>query len=151
GPHPRPESRFTPGGNPSNPIFQTASYVVKPEVDAAVSALEYHNFVVRRPVQENGEAESGSTHQALRDFYHKDVELLKCCSLVLAVPLFRDPGTLVEVGMAIAMGKPVITFDPRKENGNTMVICGSNVYSEDLDNCLNGVFACLSNIRKTHS
>lgn len=124
------------------------SYIDKPEIDAAVCALEYHNFVVRRPILENGEASKESARQSLQNFYRKDVELLEACSLVLAIPLLRDPGTLVEVGMAIAMGKPVVTFDPRRENNNTMVICGSDYYSDDFDQCLTGIFECLSALRK---
>lgn len=124
------------------------SYIPKPEIDVAVAALEYHNFVVRRPVVENGEAALGSTPAQLRRFYNADVDLLRHCSAIFAVPLQRDPGTLVEVGMAIDMRKPVITFDPRRENDNTMVICGSEGYSTDLDNCVNALFTALSFIRQ---
>lgn len=120
------------------------SYVNKPEIDEAISSLEYHNFKVRRPIIENGEASKGSSYRELRGFYERDCELLKECSLVLAIPLMRDPGTLVELGMAIANGIPVVTFDPRCENRNTMVMCGSKCYSDDLDICLNGIFEILS-------
>jgi nucleoside 2-deoxyribosyltransferase len=123
------------------------SYLVNPEIEKAVAALEYHNFVVRRPVKENGEAKVGSSAVSLRDYYRRDVELLEDCSILFAIPLGRDPGTLVEVGMAIALQKPVITFDARQENKNTMVICGSDCYTDDLDKCLNAVFECLSKIR----
>lgn len=123
------------------------TYIESPEIDEALSSLKYHNFSVRRPVQENGEAPLGSPPEKLRSFYRSDVELLRTCSAVFAVPLQRDPGTLVEVGMAIEMGIPVITYDPRKENENTMVICGSSSYSADLDECLNGLFSCLSTIK----
>ena len=81
--------------------------------------------------------------------YAKDFELLDKCEAVIAVPLDRDPGTLVEVGLAISMGKPVITYDPRRENKNTMVMAGSDTYSDKLDTCLNGLFSALSNIRKS--
>lgn len=124
------------------------SYVDKPEVDQAVAALKYHNFLVRRPVQENGEAELDTTQVDLYQFYSQDISLLNKCSAVFAVPLYRDPGTLIEVGMAIALGIPVITFDPREENNNTMCICGSTVYSSDLDECLNGMFDVLSKARR---
>ncbi|MEP2984683.1 MAG: nucleoside 2-deoxyribosyltransferase [Sulfitobacter sp.] len=124
------------------------SYVAKPEVDNAVAALEYHNFLVRRPVQENGEAKVGTAFSDLHHFYSQDVSILKDCSAVFAVPLDRDPGTLVEVGMAIAMDIPVVTFDPREENKNTMCICGSTIYSPDLDECLNGMFDILAKVRR---
>jgi len=127
------------------------SYEFKPEIDAATAALQYHNFSVRRPIQENGEAKPGSSPADLRGFYQKDVALIDECAALFAIPLRRDPGTLVEIGLAIAAGKPVITYDPRAENNNTMVICGSDTYSSDLDECLNGLYTALSKINKNLS
>jgi len=124
------------------------SYVQKEEIDVAIAALEYHNFRVRRPVQENGEVERGTPHSQLRNYYHRDLQLLDECSLVFAVPLDRDPGTLVEVGFAIARNKPVVLFDARNENANTMTICGSHFYSSDVDACINGVFEVVSKLRR---
>lgn len=123
------------------------SYVEKPELDRAVDSLTYHNFKVRRPILENGELVRPASHADLIRTYHMDYQLLVECDAVFAVPLERDPGTLVEIGMAIALGKPVITFDPRKENNNTMVVIGSSVYSADLDECLNGTFDTLAKLR----
>ncbi|MRI56586.1 sugar kinase [Methylobacterium sp. DB1607] len=132
------------------PIYLAApdfSYISKPEIDAAVASLEYHNLCVRRPVQENGEATPDSSKSELLHFYYKDVALIDECELMFAVPLLRDPGTLVEIGMAIAKGKPVVVFDPRHENNNTMVMCGAECYSDNLDLCLNRVFELLAKIR----
>lgn len=126
------------------------SYVHKPELDRAVDSLKYHNFKVRLPVQENGEITRPGTQADLIITYHKDYQLLKECDLVFAIPLERDPGTLVEVGMAIAMNKPVVTYDPRRENNNTMVVAGSVVYSPVLEECLNGVFDAMARIRATN-
>lgn len=122
------------------------SYEDNGEIEVAVSALQYHNFKVRRPVKENGEAAPGTSFDNLTPFYFSDVQLLRECAAVLAIPVGRDPGTLVEIGIAIEMGKPVVTYDPRKENQNTMVIAGSGTYSSDLDTCLNGLFAALSKL-----
>ncbi|QXE12921.1 sugar kinase [Pseudomonas sp. AN-B15] len=122
------------------------SYVAKPELDQAVESLSYHNFRVRRPILENGELERPATEGALRLTYHLDYQLLKDCDVVFAVPLDRDPGTLVEIGMAIAMGKKVVTYDPRCENENTMVMVGCSVYSADLDTCLNGTFRVIADL-----
>lgn len=122
------------------------SYVSKPEVDRAVDALKYHNFSVRRPVQENGELPLGSPASVLRQIFAKDVALLEECAVIFAVPLERDPGTLVEIGMAMALRKPVITFDPRRENNNTMVAGGSTGYSDDLDLSLNALFETVSKL-----
>ncbi|QCP48331.1 sugar kinase [Trinickia violacea] len=123
------------------------SYVDKPELDRATASLAYHNFSVRRPIQENGELKRPAGMADLHRAYHVDYALLKECDAVFAVPLGRDPGTLVEIGMAIALGKPVVTYDPRKENENTMVVVGSSVYSADLDACLNGTFVALAKLR----
>jgi hypothetical protein len=123
------------------------SYVQKPELDRAVGSLRYHNFKVRLPVQENGEIKRPGTQADLILTYHKDYQLLKDCDLVFAIPLERDPGTLVEVGMAIALGKPIVTYDPRNENNNTMVVVGSVVYSPVLEECLNGVFDAMAKLR----
>lgn len=123
------------------------SYVEKQELDRALDSLTYHNFKVRRPILENGELKRPAGESDLRRTYQMDCQLLKECDLVFSVPLDRDPGTLVEIGMAIEMGKPVITYDPRRENENTMVIAGSLVYSADLDACLNGIFNVISELR----
>ncbi|PDT09601.1 nucleoside 2-deoxyribosyltransferase [Rhizobium sp. M1] len=134
---------------PLFPIYLAApdfSYMDKPEVDRAVDALRYHNFVVRRPIQENGELPLGSDPALLQNTFLSDVALLHECKAVFAVPLARDPGTLVEVGMALARSQPVITFDPRNENNNTMILGGSATYSDDLDVCLNGLFVAISKL-----
>ncbi|MDB0567410.1 nucleoside 2-deoxyribosyltransferase [Ralstonia solanacearum] len=123
------------------------SYVRKPELDRAVESLKYHNFRVRRPIQENGELARPASQGDLARTYHMDYQLLKECDAVFAIPLGRDPGTLVEIGMAIVLGKPVVTFDPRNENDNTMVMVGSSVYSADLDACLNSTFDALAKLR----
>lgn len=123
------------------------SYVEKQEFDRAADSLTYHNFRIRRPTLENGELARPASEGDLRRTYLMDCQLLKECHAVFAVPLGRDPGTLVEIGMAIEMGKPVITYDPRQENENTMVVAGSSVYSADLDVCLNATFDVLAKLR----
>lgn len=134
---------------PTQQIYLAApdfSYANHPEISAAVSALEYHNFRVRRPVKENGEAKQGTPLESLSAYYFSDVKLLQECTAVFAIPIDRDPGTLVEIGLAIEMRKPVVTFDPRGENRNTMVVTGSATYSSDIDVCLNGLFEALSKL-----
>ena len=123
------------------------SYVEKPELDLAVESLAYHNFKVIRPIKTNGELERPAGEFDLAHTYKRDYQLLVDCDAVFAIPLGRDPGTLVEIGMAIALDKPVITFDPRNENNNTMVVVGSDVYSTNLDECLNGTFKALAKLK----
>lgn len=132
---------------PLFPVYLAApdfTYVHKPEIDRAVEALRYHNFHVRRPVLENGELPLGSADAALHQTFAADVALLEKCEVVFAIPLERDPGTLIEMGMAMALNKPVITFDPRRQNNNTMVAGGSVSYSDDLDTSLNSLFVTIS-------
>jgi len=131
---------------PQHSIYLAApdfSYFPKPEIDRVIDALRYHNFRLRRPVQEVGELPRDASLADRQGAYERDVSLLKECAAVFAVPLGRDPGTLVEVGMALALAKPVIVFDPRQENNNTMVVAGSAVYSTDLDDCLNELYRVL--------
>lgn len=123
------------------------SYIDRTHIEEALAALGYHNFRIRRPVQENGELDLQSSMHDMRITYLGDLSLLAECDLVFALPLERDPGTLVEIGLALAAGKPVVTYDPLKENANTMVIAGSTVYSEKLDSCLNGIFEAISRLR----
>jgi len=132
---------------PKHSIYLAApdfSYMAKPEIELAVEALGYHNFRLRRPVQEVGELPKTATLAERQAAFAHDIDLLQECSAVLAIPLDRDPGTLVEVGWAQALSKPVVVFDPRRENNNTMVVAGSTAYSCDLDECLNELFRVLS-------
>jgi nucleoside 2-deoxyribosyltransferase len=119
-------------------------------IDRALSSLRYHNFKVRRPVQENGELPAGSSQSAMDGVYQKDIALLDQCGIMFAVPTGKDPGTLVEIGLAIARRMPVVVYDPNRECANTMVIAGSNYYSDDLDSCLNALFASLSDLHRGH-
>jgi nucleoside 2-deoxyribosyltransferase len=128
------------------PDFAEADRVA---IDRALASLSYHNFLVRRPIVENGELPPNSDDATLYRTYVADCALLKQCALVFAVPTGRDPGTLVEVGLAIAAGLPVVIFDPTAENANTMVMAGASHYSPDLDSCLNAVFQLLGERRPT--
>lgn len=129
------------------PVYLAApefSYGDRRAIDKTIASLSYHNFVVRRPVVENGELPAGSAPTALLRTYRADYELLKRCALVFAIPTGRDPGTLVEVGIAIEAGIPVVVYGPARENANAMVMAGAECYSADLDACLNAVFRILS-------
>jgi nucleoside 2-deoxyribosyltransferase len=119
------------------------SYGDRRAIDRALASLAYHNFKVRRPVKENGEIGIDSNDVILRETFLADYELLRKASLVFAVPTGRDPGTLVEIGIAIERGIAVVVFDMASENRNTMVVAGARHYSNDLDSCLNAVFSTL--------
>ncbi|NWG26859.1 MAG: nucleoside 2-deoxyribosyltransferase [Pseudorhodoplanes sp.] len=120
------------------------SHADRRAIDKALASLSYHNFDVRRPVIENHELPPAAPPAMLQNTYRSDYELLKRCALVFAVPTGRDPGTLVEIGIAIEADIPVVVYDPEGENANTMVMAGADFYSIDLDQCLNNVFRILS-------
>jgi nucleoside 2-deoxyribosyltransferase len=125
------------------PIYLAApdfSHGDRKAINEALRSLEYHNFRVRRPVTENGELPPDSSVGRLLETYCKDLETLGETVLVFAVPTGRDPGTLVEMGIAIERRMPVIVYDPPAECKNTMVIAGAKCYSQSLDECLNAVF-----------
>ncbi len=123
------------------------SYVDRTYIEKSLQVLNYHNFCVCRPVQKNGELSRQSPEYEMKLAYINDFNLLEKCDLVFALPLDRDPGTLVEIGLALALNKPVVTYDPLKENTNAMVMAGSKVYSDKLDTCLNGLFNIISKLR----
>jgi sugar/nucleoside kinase (ribokinase family) len=81
-------------------------------LDKLVECLEYHNFRPRLPIRENGLADKSISIEDEFKLYKKDIALLQECDLLIAVLLFNDPGTLVELGMFKQMGKPTIVFDP---------------------------------------
>jgi nucleoside 2-deoxyribosyltransferase len=113
-------------------------------INDVIKSLEYHNFWVRRPIKEIGELPPGSGLGQLTETFNKDVALLGESALVFAVPTERDPGTLVEIGIAIERRIPVVVYDPHDECRNTMVVAGAKCYSQSLDECLNAVFEELS-------
>lgn len=120
------------------------TYIDTHLIEQAVSSFSYHNFDLIRPVKINGELPKPANLITLRETYNKDIKLLLDCDLVFAIPLSKDPGTLVEIGYALAINKPVIVYDPLNENDNTMVIGGANAYSDSLDIALNNTFIILS-------
>jgi nucleoside 2-deoxyribosyltransferase len=134
-----------------HPIYLAApdfTYIDRRAIDKAIASLTYHNFVVRRPILENGEIPVDSNPTVLLNVYEADRNLIKDCALIFAVPTGRDPGTLVEIGIAIESSIPVVVYDPAHENNNTMVMAGAQHYSADLDSCLNAVFQLLSGAKQ---
>lgn len=61
-------------------------------IERAVSSLQYHNFRVRRPVQENGELPPGSDSFALGRTYRKDVEIIEGMQTALCCANRQRPG-----------------------------------------------------------
>jgi hypothetical protein len=88
------------------------AHVDRRPIEDAVASLKYHNFVPRLPVREHGQMGLNATVQRRQSLCEADLRLLDECKLMLAVLLYDDPGTLIEIGIAVERGIPVIVFDP---------------------------------------
>ncbi len=115
-------------------------YVDTRQLDVVEKALHYHNFSAHRPVREHGQARSGSQRSDRRQLAEADVALLSSCQLLVAVMLFDDPGTLIEIGLAIEQRKPVIVFDPLNRVSNLMLTELPILVTPNLDKVLIEVF-----------
>jgi nucleoside 2-deoxyribosyltransferase len=90
-------------------------------IDQLAAALDYHGFVARLPVRENGQLPEAATSEQRERVVTADLRVLDQCSLLIAVLLYDDPGTLVEVGLALERGLPVIIYDPHRRASNPML------------------------------
>ena len=109
-------------------------------IDAVDQALRYHNFRSRRPIQENGELRPNAGEAERRHLCSADLAMLAESELVVGVYDFDDPGTLVEIGIATGLNKPVILFDPNHRADNLMLTGVCRVIAHDLDELIRAVF-----------
>ncbi|MBL7866768.1 nucleoside 2-deoxyribosyltransferase [Flavobacterium lindanitolerans] len=112
---------------------------VKP-IDLLFNSLKYHNFAPRRPVIENGQMEDNASKKRRQELFTKDMQLLNDCSILIAVLLYDDPGTLIEIGLAAAKGIPTIVYDPYGKANNCMLTELPLLVSSDLDEIISEVF-----------
>jgi nucleoside 2-deoxyribosyltransferase/sugar/nucleoside kinase (ribokinase family) len=115
-------------------------YVDTTPLDALADALTYHNFSARRPVREHGQARAESSKAEKLQLAEADVELLGSCKMLVAVLLYDDPGTLIEIGIALDKMMPVIVFDPFNRAKNLMLTELPVLVSSDLDKVVAEVF-----------
>lgn len=128
---------------PNFPIYLAApdfSYVDRTQIDLIDDSLKYHNFVARRPVQENGQCNADTSPEHRQKMCDADVKILDECRVLLAVLLFNDPGTLIEIGLAVERGMPVIVFDPYRIADNLMLTQLPDLVSSNIDEVINCVF-----------
>lgn len=81
-------------------------------IDKVAENLRYHNFIPHLPVRENGLIKDTDPDEKQNLAFQKDIELLEKRQLLIAVLLYDDPGTLVELGYFAKSGKCSILFDP---------------------------------------
>jgi len=110
------------------------------QIERVVSCLEYHNFVPRRPVVENGEITSQSSAKERCTAASADIRLLEECQILLAIPIFDDPGTYIEMGLALQKGIPVIVYTPNRITDNLLTYELPTLVSSDLDEVISELF-----------
>jgi nucleoside 2-deoxyribosyltransferase len=115
-------------------------YINTDPLEELVQSLKYHNFSPRRPVREHGQITSVSTAEQRRSVFLKDMELLGKCSALVAVLLYDDPGTLIEIGVAVQRGIPTIVYDPYKKAKNLVLTELPQLISSNLDIVITAVF-----------
>ena len=59
---------------------------------------------------------------------------------MLAVLLYNDPGTLIEIGIAVERGMPVLVYDPYGQADNLMLTQLPQVITVDLDAVITATF-----------
>jgi len=115
-------------------------YVDRQPIEEVVACLKYHNFTPRRPVVENGQMGVNASPERKQALCDADVKLIEDCQMMLAVLLFDDPGTLIEIGMAVQRGMPVVVYDPYHRAENLMLTQLPNLVSSSLDEVITAVF-----------
>jgi nucleoside 2-deoxyribosyltransferase len=109
-------------------------------IDAVAECLRYHNFSPRRPVRENGEMGEHARPARRQALCDADLKLLEECCIMVAVPLYDDPGTMVEIGIAVQRRMPVIVYDPYGRADNLMLTQLPDLVTTSLDEAISGVF-----------
>lgn len=117
-------------------------------IDVLCESLSYHNFVPRRPVKEIGQMSVNASKEERLRLFSGDMSILDDCSMLIAVLLNNDPGTLVEIGLASQRGIPTIVYDPYRIANNCMLTELPTKLSFDLDEIISQVFIEYSKLHK---
>lgn len=117
-------------------------------IDFICQALEYHNFTPRRPIKENGQMSKEAGKVEKQKLFQSDMVLMDSCQIMLAVLLYNDPGTLIEVGVAAERGMPVLVYDPFSIAENCMLTELPKVVSVSADKIISELFKYASKIWK---
>ena len=116
------------------------SFVDTKHIDVLCDCLNYHHLVPRRPIKENGQMSEGADKQERLGIFCADMKLLGECNMLIAVLLYNDPGTLIEIGLAAQRGIPTLVYDPYKIADNCMLTELPTLVSSDLDHIIVKVF-----------
>ena len=78
------------------------------------------------------------------NIFSEDVKALEHSSLMIAVLLYDDPGTLVEIGYFFKSNKPIVLFDPYGIARNMFLRNSVNDICYNLESLTEAVFKHLS-------
>lgn len=115
-------------------------------IDVLEESLLYHNFSPHRPIKENGQMSLNPTWKEKQDLFTKDIFLLDKCNMLIAVLLYNDPGTLIEIGLASQKKIPTFVYDPFKIAKNCMLTQLPDLVSSNLDEIISEVFLSYSKL-----
>lgn len=115
-------------------------FVDRRPIDILCNSLEYHNFKPRRPIVENGQMSNNAKKEERIQLFGKDMNLLDECNILIAVIIYDDPGTYIEIGIAAQRRLPVIVYDPYQRANNCMLTELPTLVSNDLDVVIAEVF-----------
>lgn len=129
------------------PIYIAApdfDYVNSQIIDSLEQVLKYHNFNPIRPIKINGQVTDKTSNVEEDIIFSKDIKLLEDCKIMIAVLLYNDQGTLVEVGKYHEAGKPVILFDPYKKMNNMFFRHSISAYCTSQSQVINKLFEIMN-------
>lgn len=126
-------------------------YLNTTPIDYLCSCLTYHNFIPRRPVREVGQMSKEATIEERQRLFHCDMMILDECNMLIAVLLNNDPGTLIEIGLAVQRGMPTIVYDPYSIANNCMLTECPSLVSSDMDAIITKVFIEYSKLHKNEN
>jgi len=132
---------------PSRQIYIAApdfDFVDTAPIDRVCNALRYHNFVPRLPVREHGQMGTDASAARKADLCAADLDLMDECYMLLAVLIANDPGTLIEIGIAVERRMPVVVYDPYERAENLMLTQLPEIVSSSLDCVISQVFRLAS-------
>ena len=133
------------------PIYMAApdfDYVNTEKIDSLETALFYHNFKPRRPIKENGQMGKDVDVGEECNIFAKDMDLLEECKLMVAILLYNDQGTLVEIGNYQANRKPIILYDPYMKLDNMFLKNACTYYCNTKSEVINSVFDAVNRMAK---
>lgn len=109
-------------------------------IDVIEKSLNYHNFVTHRPIKENGQMEVNASEKRKNELFFNDMHLLESCNMLVAILLYNDPGTLIEIGIAAERKIPTIVYDPNKIATNCMLTQLPTLVSSNIDEVVCEIF-----------